>query len=239
MKTYPPRVPTQNPRLISNRQLQEAVDEHNIDIGDEMDLDEEVVLVDDTDDTAEEDYREIEVFDLTDDSLSSPPPEIIESPPQIIVSAPEVIEIPEETIEQTPAPDLVDEYFDGLAYRLGQIESSPNGAAKATVEFAGKMKTQYEQTKGKQIPKPLPATPVTVEPLELSAAAASPCVRRREALRRSKSLFGDRATAPVEEGSSRVGNRERISWSEGPIRFASIRMEIPARSQVVESLDEL
>lgn len=233
MKTYTPRVPTHGNIYNSNRQFQEVADEHNIDIGDEMDLDADMV-VDDTDDTVEDDCREIEVYDLTSDPPSSPPPQII---------------------ERTPAPDLVDEYLDGLAYRVGQIETSPIGAAKATVEFAGKMKTQHaKQSKlktpdGKKIDKPLPATPVTelpvwmrdvqesIEPLELPAAADSPRVRNRDGLRRSRAHPSGFERFPLGERSPRqyrISTRERTSLSEVPNRRGSIRVDIPARARVAE-----
>lgn len=203
-----------------------------------MDLDADVII-DDTDDTVEDDCREIEVCDLTSDPPSSPPPEIIEC---------------------TPAPDLVDEYLDGLAYRVGQIEASPNGAAKATVEFAGKMKTQrakqgkLKTPDSKKIDKPLPATPVTelpvwmrdvqqsIEPLELPAAAVSPRVRNSYVLRRSRAHPSGLERIPIGERSPRqyrISTRERTSLSEAPNRRGSIRVEIPARARVAEIWDTL
>lgn len=80
--------------------------------------------------------------------------------------------------------DAVDDYFDGLAYRIGQLDSDPLGAREAISEFARKMAAMYAQEKKRReqaadpipisfgrrrreqqqqqrnIDKPLPATPV-------------------------------------------------------------------------------
>ncbi|KAF4980292.1 hypothetical protein FZEAL_3663 [Fusarium zealandicum] len=53
----------------------------------------------------------------------------------------------------------VDAFIDGLAYRVGQMEASPAGAAAAIVEFA----TAVQRHNTADISKPLPATPA-VEP---------------------------------------------------------------------------
>lgn len=113
MKKYIQRVP-QIPANASGARPCDPlpeIDDQDIDFGDETDLEER------SEDTAEEELREIEVVDLTDGDCPS------HSPP----------------CESFPTSSAVDDYIDGLGYRVGQMNSSPKGAVEAIVEFATKM----------------------------------------------------------------------------------------------------
>ncbi|KAF5965725.1 hypothetical protein FBULB1_12065 [Fusarium bulbicola] len=58
----------------------------------------------------------------------------------------------------------IDDYLDGLAYRVGQMEDCPEGARSAIVEFASIRVNARKSLDAAKVSKPLPATPVIEAP---------------------------------------------------------------------------
>ena len=225
IKTYIPAKKRDYPGK-PDRELQQEFDEQAVDMNTEMDLDADVIVDDDSEDTAEEELKEIECVDLTIRSPSHSPPLII---------------------EPTPAPNSVDEYIEGLAYRVGQIETSPDEVAEDIVPFVKSVhRHNMNQRKlttpnGKQIDKPLPATPVIEDPMwshDGEERANTPQLqtsskpRVEGGLRRSRAAPSGWERVPARDRTPRphrVNYRERASLSETPTRQGRIRVEIPAR----------
>ncbi|KAF4458190.1 hypothetical protein F53441_41 [Fusarium austroafricanum] len=119
----------------------------------------------------------------------------------------------------------VDDILDGLAYRIGQMESCPEGAKSAIVGFARTMKTHNSNKNlsiATDVNKPLPATPVIEAPEDLLESGEK--LRQRHtfprAPRAQKRLFGE----------SRENNGSRAR-SASPLRGRgeSVRERSPGR----------
>ncbi|KPM35681.1 hypothetical protein AK830_g10877 [Neonectria ditissima] len=165
LRQYPKRTVTAAARRrLQQRGLDDA-EEQDVDLGDELseeDSDDETVggeedrqdedgRLDDDDDDDDDDVRVIDMVDLR----SHPP------------------------FSLSPEPHPADAYIDGLAYRVGQMESSPDGAAEAIVQFAQQMTGNQVRwalspppappRASRCISKPLPATPETRPPAWMMA----------------------------------------------------------------------
>ncbi|KAH7144508.1 hypothetical protein B0J13DRAFT_525880 [Dactylonectria estremocensis] len=107
------------PRVVRSGRSQQATEVPDIEEGLEFGDDELSEEDSDTETVGGEDHDDVQaipMIDLTSQPAFSPSP------------------------ATTTAADPVDDYIDGLAYRVGQMESSPDGAAEAIVQFAQKMK---------------------------------------------------------------------------------------------------
>ncbi|KAF9775518.1 hypothetical protein IL306_006368 [Fusarium sp. DS 682] len=114
----------------------------------------------------------------------------------------------------------LDDYMDGLAYRVGQIEDCPEGAQSAIVSFA-KMKANNNKKKvlsSTDVSKPLPATPVIEAPTDFLEGGERS--RHRHMFPRAQRLFH----ASRDKDSSRVRS---ASPSGG--RGDSVRERSPRR----------
>ncbi|KAF5267156.1 hypothetical protein BFJ70_g11767 [Fusarium oxysporum] len=60
----------------------------------------------------------------------------------------------------------IDDFLDGLAYRVGQMEDCPEGARSAIVEFASIRVNTKKSPNATKVSKPLPATPVIEAPAD-------------------------------------------------------------------------
>nr|RBQ84314.1 hypothetical protein FVER53263_09110 [Fusarium verticillioides] len=60
----------------------------------------------------------------------------------------------------------IDDYLDGLAYRVGQMQDCPEGARSAIVEFASIRVNAKKSLDAAKVSKPLPATPVIEAPAD-------------------------------------------------------------------------
>ncbi|KAF5716385.1 hypothetical protein FMUND_6338 [Fusarium mundagurra] len=60
----------------------------------------------------------------------------------------------------------IDDYLDGLAYRVGQMKDCPEGARSAIVEFASIRVNAKKSLDAAKVSKPLPATPVIEAPAD-------------------------------------------------------------------------
>ncbi|KAF5678306.1 hypothetical protein FHETE_1280 [Fusarium heterosporum] len=83
----------------------------------------------------------------------------------------------------------LDALFDGLAYRVGQMEECPEGATAAIVGFAKAMSTHNKKKNplsAQDVNKPLPATPVIEAPVDVVESNE----RRQTFPRAQRSLFG-------------------------------------------------
>ncbi|KAJ4260620.1 hypothetical protein NW762_007364 [Fusarium torreyae] len=82
----------------------------------------------------------------------------------------------------------IDALIDGLAYRVGQIEGSPEGATAAIVGFAQTLQAQRRKKnlpKATDVNKPLPATPVIEAPVDVIESN-----ERHTIPRAKRTLFG-------------------------------------------------
>ncbi|KAM5353874.1 hypothetical protein ACJ41O_000524 [Fusarium nematophilum] len=161
---------------------------------------------------------------------------------------------PKETIDLTrsASPDdaLAGDYIDGFAYRVGQLESSPDGATAAIVEFARAVQ-RHSSNQSRQsvenINKPLPATPVFMAPAEMATESSSserhtfPRVRRTLFSRDRPSARDEqharaRSASPsagrtVRERSPRPFNIDVEGRTVTNRSRGRICVEIPARSR--------
>ncbi|RSM04829.1 hypothetical protein CDV31_009856 [Fusarium ambrosium] len=131
--------------------------------------------------------------------------------------------IPDDELEAIDTIDLteidrseqIEAYIDGLAYRVGQIEESPEGVTAAIVEFAATVKRQKKRAA--DIPKPLPATPVIEDPALVRERHTWPPARR--------TFFHDSQSRNGRaKSSSPSDGRGRVQKKKAPRRF---NMKIP------------
>ncbi|RSL57942.1 hypothetical protein CEP53_006308 [Fusarium sp. AF-6] len=131
--------------------------------------------------------------------------------------------IPDDELEAIDTIDLteidrseqIEAYIDGLAYRVGQIEESPEGVTAAIVDFAATVKRQKK--KAADIPKPLPATPVIEYPALARERNTWPPARR--------TFFHDSQSRNGRANSSSPSDgRGRVQKKKPPRRF---NMKVP------------
>ncbi|CAM1509916.1 Fc.00g002510.m01.CDS01 [Cosmosporella sp. VM-42] len=202
MKRYPTYPTHQYKPAPGGRpvEISEIIDDQDVDFGDDvMEVDDE-----DSDATKDGDCEMIDVVNLIECPSILPS---CEQPDPL-----DSVDLTQSSVEPSPQPpNAVDDYLDGLCYRIGQIESSPEGAAEATVQFAQKIRDQAfiwtavgRTPDGKNIPKPLPATPVTEDPYFTEIQAQPRPLRRSPRsslsppLRRSPRL----PSSPASNGSA-------------------------------------
>ncbi|KAH6893452.1 hypothetical protein B0T10DRAFT_604662 [Thelonectria olida] len=162
-------------RARGGQEAEVLVEGQDMDFGDglsrDFDSDNEALDGEDSDD-------DVQALDLVD-LVSNAPISISPGPQEVISVSPAAEE------GQGPEPHPADDYLDGLAYRVGQLESSPEGAAEAVVQFATKMvgtnKISWlpsnsppgldtpninnpSSSAASTVAKPLPATPKTEPP---------------------------------------------------------------------------
>ncbi|KAM0431086.1 hypothetical protein ACHAPT_005725 [Fusarium lateritium] len=112
-------------------------------------------------------------------------------------------------LTQTERSEQIDAFIDGLAYRVGQIEASPDGAAAAIVEFAATVQRQKKKHgRAADIPKPLPATPVIEDPAVARETHTWPPAGRT-LLQDAQTRKGRGKSASPSVGRGRV-ERERV-----------------------------
>ncbi|KAF7559795.1 hypothetical protein G7046_g4343 [Stylonectria norvegica] len=146
----------------------------------------------------------------------------------------------------SPAADWsIDSYINGLAYRVGQMDDFPDGAAQAIVEFARKMRKLQTSTSQRQssrnIRKPLPATPVMEcpssglpqprdrAPVSTGAAVQRPGRRNNsERPQREDSERSRRERSP----SVLFVRRRRTMRAERARRPSRIEVQLPARREL-------
>lgn len=109
-------------------EVEAVVDDQDVDFGDGMCKGEESDM--DTLDSDSDCDSDLRIFDTID---------LVSHPAITISPSPNPVPQPEEEQQQQAPPHPADDYLDGLAYRVGQLESSPCGAAEAIVQFATKM----------------------------------------------------------------------------------------------------
>ncbi|KAK7431143.1 hypothetical protein QQZ08_002183 [Neonectria magnoliae] len=133
-----------NPTAASRRRqrVPRLVDEQDRDLGDQLskeESDDETVGGEESGDEREEE-GDVQVIDMVD--LISHPSFTISPTPHPaddvqVIDTIDLVSRPSFSVELTPHP--ADDYINGLAYRVGQIQSSPDGAAEAIVQFAQQM----------------------------------------------------------------------------------------------------
>ncbi|KAF4468263.1 hypothetical protein FALBO_4882 [Fusarium albosuccineum] len=150
MKTYKTKTTPVGPPKAGARPAPEP-DSQDFDFGDVLPDDSDVEVI--SDDEEDEAGSSIHRIDLTNLRSTSP------------------IELSEEI------NSLIDDaLIDGLAYRVGQMETSPDGATAAIVEFVESVQSRKRppvttRQNPIEIDKPLPATPVTEEPAHMLDSA--------------------------------------------------------------------
>ncbi|KAH7000219.1 hypothetical protein EDB80DRAFT_866262 [Ilyonectria destructans] len=171
LKQYPRRTI----RFAGPRRPQEepeAVDDQDLDFGDGLSEDES-----DSDTVGGEEREDLQVIPMVD-----------------LISHP--------SFSPSPAPGgPVDDYIDGLAYRVGQMESSPDGAAEAIVQFAQKMQGREVQWMSSQqsssnVNKPLPATPEIDPPAWMMACEREARSPSSPSSSSESSGFSERSRSP-------------------------------------------
>ncbi|KAF7552173.1 hypothetical protein G7Z17_g4514 [Cylindrodendrum hubeiense] len=148
------------------------------------------------------------------------------------------------SFSETPAAtDSVDDYINGLAYRVGQMESSPDGAAEAIVQFAHRMRgDNIKWTLSQQnINKPLPATPEIDPPAWMRACGSEPRSQPSPSNASDDGEFPgrNRSSSPCERAVLRdrsprrytTGRLDRTVLGRGRSRIC---VEIPARRRSAE-----
>ncbi|KAF4337389.1 hypothetical protein FBEOM_8773 [Fusarium beomiforme] len=137
----------------------------------------------------------------------------------------------------------LDDYLDGLAYRVGQIEDCPEGARSAIVSFV-KMKANSNRKKAlsaTNVSKPLPATPVIEAPADFLGAGERSRQRHtfpRAQKRlfqgsRNKYSFRARSASPVEARGDLI--RERSPRRYGLGGSGRYSTEIPREKILVKA----
>ncbi|KAF5588922.1 hypothetical protein FPANT_6482 [Fusarium pseudoanthophilum] len=81
----------------------------------------------------------------------------------------------------------IDDYLDGLAYRVGQMQDCPEGARSAIVEFASIRVNAKKSLDVAKVSKPLPATPVIEAPADF--LEGDDRQRQRHTMAREQGVF--------------------------------------------------
>ncbi|KAH6976048.1 hypothetical protein BKA56DRAFT_658042 [Ilyonectria sp. MPI-CAGE-AT-0026] len=190
----------------------EAIDDQDLDFGDELSEDES-----DSDTVGGEEREDLQVIPMVD-----------------LISHP--------SFSPSPAPGgPADDYIDGLAYRVGQMESSPDGAAEAIVQFAQKMQGRdvqwvSSQQSSSSINKPLPATPEIDPPAWMMARERQARSPPSPSSSSESSGFLGRSRSPSPCERAAVRDRSLRKYTTGSLSRTVLRrprscicVEIPAR----------
>ncbi|KAF4962433.1 hypothetical protein FSARC_9487 [Fusarium sarcochroum] len=140
----------------------------------------------------------------------------------------------------TTISEEIDALIDGLAYRVGQMEGSPEGATAAIVGFAQTIQAQRKKKtllKAVDVNKPLPATPVIEAPVDVIENGERNTFPRaqRNLFRGPRDNDGSRARSASPSTGRRDTVRERSPRGYNMGSTGRLAVEIPGVRSVAKA----